>query len=797
MKKDNLNHLSVKDQIIYIVWTFVSRARSYRNSLESIFPVFYVLYGIHKRYKAIKGHGEVIRFKCDDIYDELLNSLYELSPSSILDMPLYRLYDELQKYSYDVYEENYVEVIQGLIQNISINNGNKNGDFYTPSELSSLICYFIKEANCHSVYDPFCGTASIVHNLPSENFFFRGQDINVHISLMARINNEAHYKKDEGITCDDSIFSWDSSSFDAVVSCPPFGLKLSPDDRVKIDFSTEKFDHNLEEIIYSRSFNHNRAKLVITLAPLSVCHSLQYSNFRRFLVDNNYLDKLILLPPNLLFGTSVPCVLLISKRERKDNEYISFINAENFNFQVFKYGSVFDLESFIDQYEKNIDSIRACVDPLLIKDYNYNLIPSLFFHWNPKLEEGQTVVSVGDLISVVKEARLTPPAITNYVRNDLFRYSFIDVILNVNKVKIIQTGPTTALKSYDHILGSYLLVLEMPGSGRKYYLHNSDEGFSCVRGVKVMKINENLVTPEYLVYLFTNNPVLKKSIGSITDYLNYKIVIDGIDAQKELINKLNAEHAAKIQQEYEADKKRLGVKQNISDLEHLLQTTQANIDSMIYDLEELYPEDKNYHCLVKGVKDNLEYMKRVIRFSNTTISSDMFYLRQHDIDDFVKDYCGAWKNFSGNYFNLELRSNLGDSNKVVFDKTYLKLMLDSILTNVERHGFNKHRSEENIVEISLSLEKFEEKAYVVLRVANNGEPFKKGFTINDYITRGRYSAKTGRSGLGGYHVYQIAKGHNGFLYLDSNKIWNVIVEVLLPIENVEIDNLPIYEHECI
>ena len=101
------------------------------------------------------------------------------------------------------------------------------------------------------------------------------------------------------------------------------------------------------------------------------------------------------------------------------------------------------------------------------------------------------------------------------------------------------------------------------------------------------------------------------------------------------------------------------------------------------------------------------------------------------------------------------------------------------------------------VEISLSLEKYEERPYVVMRVANNGAPFKSGFKIDDYITRGRYSASSGRSGLGGYHVYQRVKGHNGFLYLDSNKVWNVIVEVLLPIDNVETDNLVEYEHECI
>jgi signal transduction histidine kinase len=260
---------------------------------------------------------------------------------------------------------------------------------------------------------------------------------------------------------------------------------------------------------------------------------------------------------------------------------------------------------------------------------------------------------------------------------------------------------------------------------------------------------------------------------------------------------MSQQYAAKKSAEKEADIKRLGVKSNISDLEHLLQTTQANIGGIIYDLGKLYPEDEKYHSLVKGLNDNVEYMNRVIRFSNATINKDMFNLKLQDLDQFIKSYCSAWLNYSGNYFNLSLKSNLGGNNMVMFDKTYLKLMLDSILTNVERHGFKKQRRDENLVEISLSLESYANKPYVVLRVANNGLPFKKGFTLDDYKQRGRYSGNTGRSGLGGYHVFEIAKGHNGFLYIDSNKVWNVVVEVLLPIDNVESDNLTVYEHECI
>jgi sensor histidine kinase regulating citrate/malate metabolism len=124
-------------------------------------------------------------------------------------------------------------------------------------------------------------------------------------------------------------------------------------------------------------------------------------------------------------------------------------------------------------------------------------------------------------------------------------------------------------------------------------------------------------------------------------------------------------------------------------------------------------------------------------------------------------------------------------------------MLDAILSNAIRHGFMKDKTytEHNCVDIDLSTVVYMGKPYVQMRVANNGEPMQDGFSIKDYISRGRFSAQTGRSGLGGYHVYQVVKGHNGFLYLDSNNVWNMVVEILLPLEGViSSDDLTEYEH---
>ena len=55
------------------------------------------------------------------------------------------------------------------------------------------------------------------------------------------------------------------------------------------------------------------------------------------------------------------------------------------------------------------------------------------------------------------------------------------------------------------------------------------------------------------------------------------IVVDSKDSQIELVRKMSQQYAAKKSAEKEADIKRLGVKSNISDLEHLLQYRWYNL----------------------------------------------------------------------------------------------------------------------------------------------------------------------------------------------------------------------------
>ena len=231
----------------------------------------------------------------------------------------------------------------------------------------------------------------------------------------------------------------------------------------------------------------------------------------------------------------------------------------------------------------------------------------------------------------------------------------------------------------------------------------------------------------------------------------------------------------------------------------MLGSTQLRITKIITRLERVTPANEHFQHLVKSLKDNVEYMNRIIHYNNARIDSESFNLKRGDIAEFINAYVDAWNNYGGEYFKLLIENRLDADVQLSFDKTLFTVMLDSILNNAIRHGFHKRKNytDHNTVQISLSAVEYNGQPYLQLSVANNGDSIAEGFSITDYISRGRYTTSTGRSGLGGYHVYQIVKGHNGFLYLDSNKVWNMIVEVLLPIETTILNDIPTYDNECI
>ena len=162
------------------------------------------------------------------------------------------------------------------------------------------------------------------------------------------------------------------------------------------------------------------------------------------------------------------------------------------------------------------------------------------------------------------------------------------------------------------------------------------------------------------------------------------------------------------------------------------------------------------------------------------------------------EYISSWKNFAGGVFEMQVeRSESNYQMKVNADKDCLLMLMDTLTNNAKRHGFEGIWKPENIVNISLQHVKYNDKACLLVSMSNNGHPLKEGFTIYDYITRGRFDGDSGHTGLGGNHVYTIMKRHGGWLNLRNDKSWNFIIDMIFPIQGSLMVDFNDYEYEAI
>lgn len=786
--------------VINIVWIFMNDARR-QMSTNDIFPLMLaLLYSIHKGYPIQIIDDNRFEFPHND--DALLSDLVKHFPFDIRTHAHIRdLIHEFMGIGRDKFNKVYPEVLKGLFDLMSTNGGRNSSEFYTPAEITKLISYIVKSNGCYSIFDPFCGTASIVHDLAAngEPILFKGQELMERTSLYARLNLEAVCGYDYNIKTCDSFGCWNNEHFDAVVSCPPLGLRLTPRQICESEHINPEYPcRSVEDIMQIRSFHNNHANLTVTLLAHGFCFRGSHDyDLRRYLINNNLVDTIISLPTNILYGTSIPSVLFVCKRDRKPSEPIKFIHAEDY-FLGDRRKRTFDYDRFIEMAEGDAcDIVKVSLDK--IRQYDYNLNPSLYYKKDFDLKEGQRVVRLDELICPVEGNRVPSSDVESSVSLGTFSKDFIEVLLNNGKSSApSETRRWINFRSFEPSEDKYLLTFS--GAGENRYAINTDgKGLVCRSDIKVYKVNEELVTPEYLAYTLINHKAISKGCMPLSGYMMLDIAIDSSETQKELVNKEIQHYNQKVDAEREADSLRLGVKQNVSDLEHMLGSTQLRINKIIARLEKATPSSENYQHLVKSMKDNVEYMNRIIQYNNARIDSESFNMKEGDLSEFIDSYADAWNNYGGGYFDLQIQNMIHDDVKTSFDKTLLTVMLDSILNNAIRHGFHKRKNhtEHNCVQISTSLVDYNGLTYVNISVANNGDPIAEGFTIEDYTSRGRYTASTGRSGLGGYHVYQIAKGHNGFMYLDSNKMWNTIVEVLLPVDATMSNDIPAYDKECI
>jgi type I restriction enzyme M protein len=235
-----------------------------------------------------------------------------------------------------------------LISNYAANAGKSGGEFFTPQNVSKLIAQLAmhKQSKVNKIYDPACGSGSLLlqakkqfdEHIVEEGFF--GQEINHTTYNLARMNMFLHninYDKFNiqlGNTLIDPHFGSDKP-FDAIVSNPPYSVNwIGSDDPTLINDErfapagvlAPKSKADFAFVLHALSYLSARGRAAIVCFPGIFYRGGAEQKIRKYLVDNNYIETIISLAPNLFFGTTIAVTILVLAKNKKDTS-VQFIDA--------------------------------------------------------------------------------------------------------------------------------------------------------------------------------------------------------------------------------------------------------------------------------------------------------------------------------------------------------------------------------------------------------------------------------------------------------------------------------------
>ncbi|MFH1634712.1 MAG: type I restriction-modification system subunit M [Chloroflexota bacterium] len=305
-----------------------------------------------------------------------------------------------------------------LIGKFAAGAGKKGGEFYTPAEVSQLLAKLLDPQPGDRIYDPTCGSGSLLIKCASEvgsdDYALYGQESNGSTWALAMMNMFLHDvnqpKIEWGDTIDNPLHREGDNlmRFNAVVANPPFSLdKWGYENAAADPFKRfwrgvppkSKGDYafltHMVESTYLEPSQNGRVAVVVPHGVLF--RGSSEGKIRQQLIEENLLDAVIGLAPNLFYGTGIPVAILVFKRNKPDTSVL-FIDASG----DFEPGSNqnrlrrADIDKILAAYQarETVDKFAYLADFDEIRENDFNLnIPRYVDTFEPELPVDMAAVN--------------------------------------------------------------------------------------------------------------------------------------------------------------------------------------------------------------------------------------------------------------------------------------------------------------------------------------------------------------------------------------------------------------------
>lgn len=293
-----------------------------------------------------------------------------------------------------------------LIKEFADDSGHTAAEFYTNRTVVKLMTMIMDPQPGESVYDPTCGSGGLLLNcalhLKDEGKEYRtlklyGQEINLLTSAIARMNMFMHGIEEFEIVRGDTlanpglIENGELKKFNVILANPPYSIKSWD----KKSFENDPYGRNLwgtppqgcadyafqQHIQKSLDLGNGRS---ISLWPHGILFRDAEMQMRRKMIEEDLVECVIGLGPNLFYNSPMEACLLITKTKKDESKKgkILFINAVKEAKQQSTIGYLLPehINKIFDAYQRfeTIENFSSLVNSQDVLDKNTNMAINLY-----------------------------------------------------------------------------------------------------------------------------------------------------------------------------------------------------------------------------------------------------------------------------------------------------------------------------------------------------------------------------------------------------------------------------------
>lgn len=400
--------------------------------------------------------------------------------------------------------------LKNLVKEIYIGENNRARSYHDTSfNISELVHHLMNGEKCNSIADLCSGAGSflISNSFNGLNAKLTGYEMNPKNVMYAKMMGYV-CDCDMKVNCVDVLATEIKEKYDVCFTEFPLGLRYKQAIKSEAD-GILKYDHIGAKVDWAFVFKAINAmkedgKTFAIMSQGSLYNSAEMKS-RKIIIDNQLLEKVILMPEGTLPGSIIGYSLLVFSN---GNENVQFIDARE-SYSGDKRTKTFDLDKF-KEIEKNASKFISNEE---IKDNEYVFEMSRYLD-DAKLPKWMNPTELNNVADVLggyvynSRNKIENPVSVKMVKVENFDGSIVNVD-EVQKVDVEESRVSNyLLQKGDILLASKGTIIKAA------ILQEVNEPCIFTNNIIVIRVKEGKMIPEYLLS-YLNGELGKKVLSKI------------------------------------------------------------------------------------------------------------------------------------------------------------------------------------------------------------------------------------------------------------------------------------------